>query len=95
MANASSSLPGGLRADERADTLASRRPAPRGTHPDAGGRKPPAGAHLCTQRCQEPPKMARLPRRMRPFITRSEIITGLVFMIVIAWLAMVALGMGV
>ena len=39
--------------------------------------------------------MARLPRRMRPFITRSEIITGVAFAIVIAWLVMVALGMGV
>jgi hypothetical protein len=39
--------------------------------------------------------MARLPRRMRPFITRSEIITGVIFAIVVVWLAMVALGMGV
>jgi hypothetical protein len=39
--------------------------------------------------------MARLPRRMRPFVTRSEIITGVIFAIAIVWLAMVALGMGV
>lgn len=39
--------------------------------------------------------MARLPRRMRPFITRSEIITGVVFAVAVLWLAMIALGMGV
>ena len=38
--------------------------------------------------------MARLPRRMRPFITRSEIITGVIFAVAVAWLTMVALGMG-
>jgi hypothetical protein len=32
---------------------------------------------------------------MRPFITRSEIITGVIFAVVILWLALVALGMGV
>jgi hypothetical protein len=39
--------------------------------------------------------MARLPRRMRPFITRSEIITGVVFAVAVVWLALIVLGMGV
>lgn len=39
--------------------------------------------------------MARLPRRMRPFITRSEVIATVVFSVLVVWLALVAIGMGV
>jgi hypothetical protein len=85
MAIAGSSPAGCLRAGEWTDTLASRRPAPRVPTPDAVGRKPPAGAYTAHT----------LPRRMRPFITRSEIITGVVFAIAVVWLTLVALGMGV
>ena len=37
--------------------------------------------------------MARLPRRMRPFITRSEIFATVAFTILVVWLALIALGM--
>jgi hypothetical protein len=39
--------------------------------------------------------MARLPRRVRPFITRSEVLTAIVFAVAILWLALIAMGMGV
>ncbi len=39
--------------------------------------------------------MARRPRRLRPFITRSELLATVFFAIVVLWLAMIAVGMGV
>lgn len=39
--------------------------------------------------------MARQPRRMNRYITRSEIIATLFIALVVAWLVLVAIGMGV
>lgn len=38
--------------------------------------------------------MAHQPRRTRSMITRSEIIATLAVLLVVAWLALVAVGMG-
>jgi hypothetical protein len=38
--------------------------------------------------------MTRLPRRVRPYITRSEVLTAIVFAVAILWLALIAIGMG-
>ena len=39
--------------------------------------------------------MARQPRRMNRYITRSEIIATVFIALIAAWLALVAVGMGV
>ena len=38
--------------------------------------------------------MARQPRRMRTYITRSEIIAGIAFAVVLIWLALMAISIG-
>ncbi len=38
--------------------------------------------------------MARLPRKVRPFITRSEVLAAIFFAIMVVWFAMIAIGMG-